>query len=47
MNIEEKEKGQISDLITIKIRTIDNEFQIKINHNEKIKDLKEKIENVK
>ena len=45
MNIDNKES--ISDLITVKIRTMDNEFQIKINHKEKIKDIKEKIENVK
>ena len=33
--------------ISVKIRTLDNEFKVKINKEDKIKHLKEKIESVK
>ena len=33
--------------ISVKIRTLDNEFKVKINKEDKIMQLKEKIESVK
>jgi hypothetical protein len=33
--------------ISVKIRTLDNEFRVKINKEDKIMQLKEKIESVK
>ena len=38
---------ETNSTISVKIRTLDNEFKVKINKEDKIMHLKEKIESVK
>ncbi len=38
---------ETNSTISVKIRTLDNEFKVKINKEDKIMQLKEKIESVK